>query len=79
LNKYHLKDFLRTPQSAIFNFRASPLKEGIGAKTLYVSPKEFNANLKIKRLEKDLANRLYYSQQHKFKPEKPKNEELKPK
>jgi len=56
-----LKDFLRRPESHSFNFKSSPMREGVSPKTLYVSKKEYNANLKIKSLEKNLAERLYYS------------------
>jgi hypothetical protein len=63
-----LKDFLRTPESGVFNFRASPLKEGTGMKTMYISKKEFDMNLKIKKIEKGLKERLYYNEQHKFSP-----------
>jgi len=61
LKTYHLKDFLRRPESHSFNFKSSPMREGVSPKTLYVSKKEYNANLKIKSLEKNLAERLYYS------------------
>ena len=66
LKTYHLKDFLRRPESNSFNFRSSPLREKLNNKTLYLSKKEYNANVKIKSLEKSLADRLYYSQKPKF-------------
>ena len=66
LRNFHLKDFLRTPESAIFNFRASPLKEGTSLKTMYISKREFDQNLQLKKVEKGLKERLYYGEQHKF-------------
>lgn len=66
LKNYHLKDFLRTPESGVFNFKADPLKEGVAVKTLYVSKKEFDRNQSIKALEKNIVRRLYYSEKHKF-------------
>lgn len=66
LKTYHLKDFLRRPESQIFNFRASPMREGINNKTLYLSKKEYSQNCRIKSLEKDLVDRLYYSQTCKY-------------
>jgi hypothetical protein len=69
LTNYHLKDFLRTAESAIFNFKSSPIREGVSAKTLYISKKEMGQNVKIKKLEKGLVNRLYNQEKHKFKPE----------
>lgn len=68
LSQYHLKDFLRTPDSCIFNFKCNPLKEGIRCKTLYVSQKEFNKNNHIKSIEKGLKTRLYKNEKHKFIP-----------
>lgn len=65
LKNYHLKDFLRTPESCIFNFKANPLKEGIRIKTHYLSKKEFEYNCSIRNLEKGLMNRLYTSHQNK--------------
>jgi hypothetical protein len=70
LRNFHLKDFLRTPESCIFNFRNNPLKEGISAKTLYVSKGEYNKNMYIKKIEHGLADRLYNSEKHKFSPSK---------
>ena len=67
MHSYHLKDFLRTPESCIFNFRASPMKEGISMKTLYVSKQEYEQNLSLKSLEKDLNRRLYYQSKQKGK------------
>ena len=61
LKNYHLKDFLRRPESHSYNFRSSPLREGINSKTLYFSKKEHDANIQVKSLEKSLAERLYYS------------------
>jgi hypothetical protein len=74
LKTYHLKDFLRRPESHSFNFRSSPMREGVNNKTLYLSRKENNQNQKIKSIEKDLAERLYYSEKKKFilKENKPK-------
>ncbi len=66
LRTFHLKDFLRRPESHSFNFRSSPMKEGMTHNTLYISKKEHDATLKIKSLEKSLADRLYYSQKQKF-------------
>jgi hypothetical protein len=67
LNNYHLKDFLRTPQSAVFNFKPSSYKEGAG-KCVYISTQQFKLNTKIKQLEKSLTDRLYYSEKRKFLP-----------
>jgi hypothetical protein len=39
MKTFHLKNFLRTSDSNIFNFRASPMKEGVAKKTLYVTKK----------------------------------------
>jgi hypothetical protein len=66
LKTYHLKDFLRRPESHSFNFRSSPMREGVSPKTLYVSQKEHNANMKMRSIEKSLADRLYYSHKQKF-------------
>ncbi len=66
MQSYHLKDFLRTPESAIFNFKASPMKEGVSIKTKYITKKEFDQNVQVKRLEKDLSKRLYYDEKRKF-------------
>ena len=65
MRTYHLKDFLRTPESCIFNFKSSPMKEGVSPKTSYLSKNEFNQNMFIKKLEKDLIRRLYHSEDHK--------------
>lgn len=65
LKNYNLKDFLRTPESCIFNFKSNPLKEGVRIKTHYLSKNEFENNNSIRNIEKGLINRLYTSQQHK--------------
>jgi hypothetical protein len=70
LSRFHLKDFLRTPEECIFNFKSNPMKEGVSAKTLYVSKKEYYQNKCLKKLENDLIRRLYHSEKHKFIPEK---------
>jgi len=66
LKTYHLKDFLRRPETHSFNFRSSPLREGVNAKSLYISKKEFDSNVQIKSLENSLADRLFYSHKPKF-------------
>lgn len=66
LKTYELKTFLRNSKSTKFNFNCDPLKEGVQSKSLYISKNEFNNENKIKSLEKDLANRLYYSETYKF-------------
>ena len=66
LKTYQLRNFLRTPDSNRFNFKYDPLKEGVNTKTLYISKNQFFQENKLKSLEKDLANRLYYSEQYKF-------------
>ena len=60
LKNYHLKDFLRREGGNSVNFVANPMKEGIKAKTLYISKKEFNTIKNIKSLEKNLEDRLYH-------------------
>ena len=77
LKHLNLKKFLRTPESGNFNFRASPMREGVSTKTLYVSKQELRINQNIKKLEKGLLNRLYYSEQHKFSPKNSKVNTLK--
>lgn len=66
LNQFHLKDFLRTPESCIFNFNKNPTRNGVTARTIYVSKQEFQANQQIKKLEKNLIKRLYSDEKHKF-------------
>jgi hypothetical protein len=66
MKTYHLKDFLRRPESHSFNFRSSPMREGIKEKTLYISQKEHGAHKQLKSIEKSLSDRLYYSEIHKF-------------
>ena len=68
ISQYHLKDFLRTPDSCIFNFKSNPLKEGIRAKTIYVSQKEMNNTKHIKTIENGLVDRLYKKEKYKFIP-----------
>ena len=66
LNQYRLKDFLRTPESCIFNFKSNPMKEGYRAKTIYVSEKELSRNKHIKTIENGLVKRLYKDEKYKF-------------
>jgi hypothetical protein len=66
LSQYHLKDFLRTPESCIFNFKRNPSRDGISAKTHYVSKAEFECNQDIKNVEKGVIKRLYTNEKHKF-------------
>jgi hypothetical protein len=66
LKNYHLKDFLRNPNSQKFNFCNDPLKEGVHEKTLYETKKAFYATNNNRSLERDLADRLYYNEQEKF-------------
>ena len=68
LNQYRLKDFLRTPESCIFNFKSNPMKEGYRAKTIYVSEKELSRNKHIKTIENGLVKRLYKDEKYKFIP-----------
>jgi hypothetical protein len=65
MKTYHLKDFLRIPESSIFNFTAHPMKEGVAKKTLYVTKKEMVHNYQIKKLEHNLNTRLYYNTKNK--------------
>ena len=53
------------------------MKEGVSYKTPYVSKQEINRNLKIKKLETGLLNRLYYSEKHKFSPVNSKDFDIK--
>ena len=71
VKSYHLKDFLR-PGEQKFNFFNDPMKEGVQKKTLYESKKAFHAGNNNGNLEKNLAERLYYNEEHKFidKPKK---------
>jgi hypothetical protein len=59
LKSYHLKDFLRKEGGNNVNFLASPTKEGIRPKTLYISKKAYSAIKNMKILEKNLEERLY--------------------
>lgn len=72
LKNFHLKEFLRKPNSTNFNFYNDPMKEGVQEKTLYETKKAFFNGNKNRELEKQLADRLYYNEQDKFldKPKK---------
>lgn len=60
LRNYHLKDFLRNEGGNNVNFKASPMREGVRPKTLYISKKEYNVIKSVKSLEKNLEDRLYH-------------------
>jgi hypothetical protein len=66
LKEYHPKDFLRTPESCIYNFKSNIKKNGNMAKTVYVSKEEFCLNNTLKSIEKGLVNRLYWAEKPKF-------------
>jgi hypothetical protein len=65
LNEYHLKDFLRTPQSCIFKFHSNVNRNGSLAKTHYVSKAELDTNQQIKKIEKGIIDRLYNKEKSK--------------
>lgn len=65
LKKYHLKDFLRTPESCVFNFQSNPLKEGVRVKTHYISRNEMQHETEIRQLERGLISRLYIEENRK--------------
>ena len=67
LHEFHLKDFLRTPESCIFKFHSNVTERGSRANTFYVSKTQLETNQKIKRIEQGLINRLYNQEKHKFK------------
>jgi hypothetical protein len=66
LKEYHPKDFLRTPQSCIYNYKSNLKTNGKMAKTVYVSKDELILNNTIKSVEKGLINRLYWEEKPKF-------------
>ncbi len=66
LHQFHLKDFLRTPQSCIFTYHSNVTKDGSHAQTYYVSKAEYDSNQQTKKIEKGLINRLYTQEKHKF-------------
>lgn len=72
LNKFHLQDFLRTPDSCIFNFQSNPLKEGVRIKTHYISKDEMRHETSIREVEKGLIKRLF-TQENKKREGKTRN------
>jgi hypothetical protein len=66
LSQFHLKDFLRTPESCIFQFHSNRTSTGKSANTIYISKQEHLLNQSKKSLERDLINRLYSKEKHKF-------------
>jgi hypothetical protein len=66
LKEFHPKDFLRTPSSCIYKFKSNVKSNGTMAQTVYVSKEELCFNNSIKNIEKNLINRLYWSEKPKF-------------
>lgn len=63
LSNYHLKDFLRTPDSCILEFHQPSF-----GKRRYVSRDEFRINQILKKNEKGIIDRLYNKEKDKFLP-----------
>ena len=66
LKSYHLKDFLRKNNSESILFHTNHLKEWVNPKTLHFTKKENEFFHQKKNLEKELVDRLYYSEAFKF-------------
>ena len=58
-SNFHLKDILRTPGSCILDFKKNPQRDGIRAKTVFVSEKEHAINRRLRSIENGIKKRLY--------------------
>lgn len=66
LNEFHLKDFLRTPESCIFEFKKNQTKDGRIANTHYISQKQKEMNDYLSKNQRGVIQRLYDNERHKF-------------
>lgn len=75
MSKFHLKDFLRKPESCIYQFHNNTNKKG---KTLLFSQDSLKMNHHLRYIQKGIIKRLYTQEKYKFSPKqspaKTKNE-----
>jgi hypothetical protein len=64
LTNYHLKDFLRTPDSCILEYKPS----SSSGRRHFVSKKEFEFNEQLRKNQRGIIERLYNRERHKFIP-----------